>query len=172
MVLILSCCNNDNDIVKEIGDPFQEADDYSVTLLLVDAKNRNILDPSLMGSQYNYKAIYNSSVELVTPKLDGAEIISVEAPYIDPDDAEKIPYLHIRAGRKLNKSDTKCYESEQIIYSEYIFHDKNPHYIKVIHEPIYLRQQTVWIDGVAYPSISRKSVSIEFFYSTYVVPWN
>lgn len=165
LLLLLSCHRGD--------DPFQPkpADNYSVTLLLVDSNDKNIIDYNSVGPQYDYRAISDCRVELVSPKTDGIKV-ELKARYVADSDEEKVPYLHISSWKELEDGEAKTYEAEFTIYSEYIFRDKQPHHIKVVHEPVFLRQKTVYVDGVAYPSVQKSSINENFFYSTYVVPWN
>lgn len=165
LLLLLSCHRGD--------DPYQPSpkDNYSVTLLLVDSNDKNIIDYNSVGSQYDYRAISDCRVELVSPKTDGVTV-ELKARYVADGDEEKVPYLRITSWKELEDDEAKTYEAEFTIYSEYIFRDKQPHHIKVVHEPVFLRQETVYVDGVAYPSVQKSSINENFFYSTYVVPWD
>lgn len=171
MTITLSSCNDDNHPYNDPRNPAPR-DDYSVMLLLVDSNGKNILSPNSVGAQYDYRAIYNDcSVELCSPLLDDSEFV-VKAPYVAYNDEKKIPYLYIRSCHFLKDGEARHYTAEHTIYSNYIFRDMKPHHIKVVHEPIFLRQDTVYVDGVACPSVQRPEVTLSFFYATYVVPWD
>lgn len=171
ITMMLSSCNDDNH-PKAYSIKSEPCDSYSVMLLLVDSNGKNILDPNSVGPQYDYRAISTDcSVELLYPSLDDSEVV-VHAPYVAYNDEKNVPYLYIRSWHLLKEGEARHYTAEHTIYSHYIFRDRAPHHIKVSHEPLLLRQDTVYIDGVACPSVQRKEVNHEFFYAKYVVPWD
>lgn len=169
IIMLLLSCDDDKEPTSREPAPH---DNYSVMLLLVDSNGKNILSPNSVGPQYDYRAIANDcSVELCSPLLDDSEAV-VDAPYVSYNDEKKIPYLYIRSWHLLKGGEARHYTAEHTIYSNYIFRDMKPHHIKVVHEPILLRQDTVYVDGVACPSVQRPEVTQGFFYATYVVPWD
>ncbi len=163
-VLCLSC-DNSHEVKPYV---FPELDSYGVLFLLVDSNGKNILDPNSIGPQYDYKAIEDCTAEITAPQVEGL-MFTLFAPFIDKE--KEVRYLLLSAGRELEEGDEKILESEFTIYSEYIFRDKAPHHIKVVHDPDIINLSTVYVDGVVCESIHDNEAYLNY-YTKFVVPWD